>query len=119
MSLNPPFAEIADPRGVLQAIELAQVPFQVRRVFLVAGPPDGACRGDHVVPCHEWLVLLRGTVDVHLTDVSDGTSTEHFLSQPGDSLELPQGMFVRYHLADEHSQIIVFADAPYDGAGCS
>ncbi len=115
MSLNPPFAEIADPRGVLQAIELAHVPFEVRRVFIVTGPSGGAWRGEHVVPCREWLVVLHGTVEVHLTSASEDSSTEHMLTQAGDSIELPRGSFVRYYLADEHSQVIVFADAAYEG----
>ncbi|HNM97753.1 MAG TPA: WxcM-like domain-containing protein [Marmoricola sp.] len=114
MSSHPAFGEFSDSRGHLQAIELDLAPFAPRRAFLVTGPPGGAWRGDHHVPCRQWLLLLQGSVDVKLR-APDGTSQTHRLDQVGQGLELTAGDFVRYYLRDQRCRVIVFADAPYAG----
>ena len=44
------FPTYVDPRGLLLPIDLDGLDFEPVRVFVVAGPPEGATRGGHVVP---------------------------------------------------------------------
>ena len=61
-----------DERGRLLPLDLADLPFAPRRVFVVTGPPQGATRGGHAVPCRELVVLVTGAATVR----HDGVATE-------------------------------------------
>lgn len=104
-----------DERGSLFAVELAQTPFPVRRVFVVTGPPGGADRGDHRVPCGEQVVLISGRARFEVTSVDGGTVEEFVLDRPGQQAALHVDEHVRYHLEDDDSRIMVLAEHPYDG----
>jgi hypothetical protein len=104
-----------DPRGSLLAVEFAEVPFPVRRLFFVTGPPGGADRGDHRVPCGEAVVLISGTATFEVTSADGATTQELLLDEHGQTVVLVTGDHVRYHLQDEHSRVLVLAEEPYDG----
>jgi len=101
------FPAIDEPRGWLLPVELDDVPFPVRRVFVVAGPPGGATRGDHAATCQELVVLLSGSATF---EVALATTV---LERPGQSLHVRRGDHVRYHLPDDASRILVLAEEPY------
>lgn len=104
-------------RGGLLAVELEDVPFPVRRVFVVTGRSGGADRGGHVVPCSEAIVLLSGSASFTATLAATGEEVEARLDRRGQRLHLDCGDHVRYRLSDEHSAILVLAEKPYEGDG--
>jgi hypothetical protein len=102
-----PFETFVEPRGMLLPIDLGDVPFDASRLFVVVGPPEGATRGGHVVPCQELLVLVSGAVEVRY----GGVTTR--LTEPGGTVLLSPGGLVEYDLAPGGSTLLVLADAPY------
>lgn len=96
-----------DERGRLLVAEDADVGFPVRRVFAVTGVPSDAFRGEHVVPCRQAMVLVSGAATVW----SDADETH--LSEPGDTVDLPAGAWVRYAMSSSDAVVLVFAEEPY------
>lgn len=102
----------ADERGTLLPVELDEVPFAVRRLFVVHGSASGHPRGDHVVPCEQLAVLLSGRAHFRVTS-SDGQCRAADLDRRGDRFALHPGEHVVYCLDDEASAVLVLASAPY------
>ena len=94
-------------------IELADVPFTVRRLFVVTGPPGGASRGNHVTPCTELLCLVSGTAMVQLGEDHATLADPVHLMHPGEYVLVPPGTFVRYSLEDASSTLLVLAEQPH------
>jgi hypothetical protein len=109
------FAIAADDRGSLVPIEFSDVPFTVRRAFAVTGPPGGATRGNHIVPCMQLLCLVAGAVTVQVGHDDSPLSEPARLEHPGQSVLLTPGTFVRYTLADASSILLVLAEEPFSG----
>lgn len=107
------FSPFIDMRGTLVPIEFDDVPFTVRRVFTVTAPGHPAERGDHVNAMQAVMVLVRGTCDVHLTMSPEGSSVAHELREPGDSVHIAAGSFIRYRLLSGDSTVLVLCDRPY------
>ena len=102
------FPAYADERGVLLPVDLGELPFEARRVFVVTGPAEGARRGGHTVPCRELVVLVSGAATVrHDDEVVELTS-------PGDRVLLEPGSEMDYDLAPGGSTVLVLADAAYE-----
>lgn len=100
-----------DERGLLVAIDADALDFIPRRVFVVTDVPDGAVRGEHVVPCRQTMVLTVGSAEVELRDA--GGRTEVFaLREPGEGVVLEPGEYVRYRLTPGGT-VVVFAAEPY------
>jgi hypothetical protein len=108
------FVEVADERGSLLPVELDEVPFPVRRVFVVHGSANGVPRGDHEVPCEELVVLLSGTACFRV-NAPTGDASERVLRARGDVLALRPGEHVVYRLDSEAAAILVLASEPYAG----
>ena len=102
----------SDTRGRLLVAEDADIGFPVRRVFTVTGVPVGVVRGDHAVPCRQAMVLVAGGATVWSGPSPDRLS-EVVLAQPGDTIDLPTGSWVRYALSEPSAVVLVFADAPF------
>ncbi len=111
MSTSFPF--FGDARGTLVPIELDDVPFEVRRIFTVAGVAGGSVRGNHRSGCRELIVLVAGRVRLEIGTDPD-VLTPATLVTPGQTVDVPAGSFVRYALRDEQSVILVLADAAYE-----
>ena len=108
---DQPFPTYADARGDLLAVELADVPFFVRRVFVVRGVDERLPRGDHDVPCEELVVLLEGSVRF---DVDSPAGHDRVvLDKPGQRLLLSPGQSISYVLDGPGSAILVLASAPH------
>lgn len=62
--------KITDPRGNLTFIEGGRhIPFPVKRVFYLYDVPGGADRGGHALKdCHQFLIAMSGSFDVHVRD---------------------------------------------------
>lgn len=104
-----------EDRGSLLPVEFSDVPFAVRRAFVVTGPPGGAERGDHPAPCGEAIVLVSGSITLLVISADGTVADELCLDEPGQTAVLRRGEHVRYRLRDEHSRILVLAEEPYLG----
>ena len=103
-----------DERGVLVPVDLHDVGFDVRRVFVVAGPPTTAERGDHALTCRELVVLVSGRAEVRVGGSADGPFVTHDLTEPGQSVAAGPDGWLRYTLHGDRSVVLVLADAPYE-----
>ena len=102
-----------DERGRLLVAEDADIGFPVRRAFAITAAPAGVDRGDHVVPCRQLMVLVSGRATVR-TGASSGAAGEvDELVEPGDAVDLPAGVWVRYRLSGPDAVVLVFAESPF------
>ena len=108
------FAAHVDDRGSLLPIELAAIPFDVQRVFVVHGTTPATERGGHFADCEQVLVLLAGTASVRYGPDRHAPSTTELLT-PGDAVVLAEDDHIVYHLRDEQSSILVLASLPFSG----
>ena len=100
-----------DDRGEL--IIGDHLPFEVRRIFTVAGVPPGADRGIHAHrACQQFLVCLRGSV-VALVD--DGTRRQSvLLDDPAVGLHMPALTWGTQTDYSSDALLLVLASDPYD-----
>lgn len=109
-------AEVEDLRGNLSVGELGRdVPFEVKRYFLVYDVPNMEIRGEHAhMRCHQFLIAVKGSLHVV---VDDGRSREEILlDRPSLGLHLPPltwGIQYRYS-AD--AVLLVLASHHYDAS---
>jgi hypothetical protein len=107
---RPSFPHHRDERGDLIAVEFDQVPFEVKRIFMVRGPRGGSDRGNHIVLGQQVIILQSGTVSVQLGATQEALEDARTLEAPGEALVIPDGVFIRYHLPDEGSSILVLCE---------
>lgn len=107
---------VKDLRGSLSAGEAErQIPFQVRRYFLVYDVPTSETRGEHAHRnCHQFLVAANGKVRV-IAD--DGRNREEFtLDHPSLGLYLPPMTWGIQYCYSRDAVLLVFASDHYDPA---
>jgi acetyltransferase-like isoleucine patch superfamily enzyme len=105
-----------DLRGSLVAAELASdVPFEVRRFFVVYDVPSLEARGAHGHrECAQFLVCLSGSVRAI---VDDGTHREEFvLDSPDLGLYMPAMTWGTQYRYSADAVLLVLASLPYDDA---
>jgi hypothetical protein len=103
----------ADARGSLIATELADVPFDVARVFVVTGPVGGAERGNHTVNGAQLIVLLGGSIEVFTGTDAEHLGTPVILREPGARILLSDGVYIRYRLPGDEASILVLCERPF------
>lgn len=105
--------EARDLRGRLQAVELADLPFEPKRVFWVSQVPGAHVRGEHAHrTCDQFLVRLAGTMQCL---VDDGhTRTTHRLDENTPTLLLPAGTWGTQFGYSADALLCVFASESYD-----
>ena len=99
-----------DPRGMLIAVEGADVGFPIQRVFVVRGTEPSLRRGGHAPQCRELLVLVSGRVTGSIR--STGGEVAFDLTAAGQSVRVEPTDFVDYAL-DAASVLLVVCDQPY------
>lgn len=106
------FTEFVDERGALLPIEFSQVPFPVRRVFIVHGNAEARERGQHRAGSDQLLVLVAGSVVVrHGREI--GALAETHLIDVGATLLLSPDDYVSYTLSDERSSLLAISSADF------
>lgn len=108
--------EVQDMRGDLCAAELGRdLPFVVRRSFLIYNVPNAEVRGEHAHrQCEQFLMAVKGSVRVR---VDDGRQREEFcLDRPGLGLHLPPMVWGTQYRYSEGAMLLVLASLPYDPA---
>ncbi|MEZ5605709.1 MAG: FdtA/QdtA family cupin domain-containing protein [Burkholderiaceae bacterium] len=108
--------EVKDARGDLCVAEVGpDLPFAVRRSFLIYNVPSAELRGAHAHHrCHQFLMAVKGSVRV---TADDGTRREEFvLDRPNLGLHLPP---MTWGIQDRYSEgavLLVLASDAYDAA---
>lgn len=118
MSSSQPefFVDVNPERGQLLAAHLSDIPFPVKRIFVVASPGRPVSRGGHVATCKQLICLVAGSALIRTSVIRDSATltTEHLLAHPGDSFFLFEGTFIDYDLHTPNSEIIVFASEEFE-----
>ena len=107
---------VDDPRGLLTFGEIGdQVPFEVKRYFLVFGVSSEEIRGEHAHrKLHQFLICVHGCC--HLT-ADDGHNREDFrLDSPATGVHLPPMVWGVQHKYTHDGVLLVLASAKYDPA---
>jgi len=102
-----------ESNGALYVIEgNLQIPFEIKRVFLV-NANEGNIRGDHAhKSCSQFLVCTSGSI---LVKCSDGISNKDFsMDNPSQGLLIPPGIWSRQIYNNNNSMLTVFCDQFYD-----
>ena len=107
--------EVEDLRGNLSVGEIgADVPFEVKRYFLVHGVPNMEIRGEHAHrQCHQFLIAVHGSIRVV---ADDGVSRAEFvLDRPSLGLHLPPMTWGIQYRYSADAVLLVLASHHYDG----
>ncbi len=99
--------------GALDALEFADLPFTVRRLFVVSGVPAGTSRGNHAHrTCHQLMLALTGRVDVRVTD---GEATETItLDDPNTGLVVAPLVWAGETYLSPDAVLAVLCSEPYN-----
>lgn len=101
-----------DDRGSLIPIELKNVPFEVKRVFVVNNVPLNEIRGNHShYNTKQYLICINGSVDVIL---NDGINETIYKLIKGQSILIPELIWDSQKFTSENSEILVFCSTEYD-----
>ena len=108
---TPVFSDI---RGSLTACEFGRsIPFVPKRYFIVFDVPSVETRGEHAHRrCHQFLVCVRGSVNVV---ADDGRRRREFvLDRPELGLHLPPMVWGIQYKYSRDAVLLVFASESYD-----
>lgn len=107
---------VADMRGSLSVGEFGRdIPFEVKRYFLVYDVPSVEIRGEHAHrSCKQFLIAVKGSVHVV---ADDGSNREQFvLDRPGLGLYLPPMTWGIQYRYSPDAVLLVLASQHYDSA---
>jgi acetyltransferase-like isoleucine patch superfamily enzyme/dTDP-4-dehydrorhamnose 3,5-epimerase-like enzyme len=110
------FPEVDDMRGALTFAETyKEIPFEVKRIFLVYAVPSREIRGEHAHrTLHQFLICVHGSCSV-IAD--DGKARREFrLDAPSRGLYLPPLVWGIQYKHSEDCVLLVLASAPYDAS---
>ena len=102
-----------DDRGNLGVIEIANyAPFVPVRMFWISNVASGKTRGGHAhKACSQFFVCINGRIQV---DAFDGTSSQSYVMDRGEFLNLVPGIFATETFLDENSALLVLCDRTYE-----
>ena len=103
-----------DLRGRLSFGEVpANVPFEIKRYFLVYNVPTSEVRGEHAHKrLHQFLICVHGSCRVV---ASDGRARQEFaLDDPSIGLHIPPMIWTTQYKHTTDAVLLVFASASYD-----
>ena len=107
------FEPRTDRRGTLLPIEMDDVPFPVRRLFVIAPNDAGEVRGGHGHrDGRQLLVCLEGEIEISLRE--NGHSHTIVLRADGNSLLIEAGVWSRQTYANAESRLLVLSDQRFD-----
>jgi dTDP-4-dehydrorhamnose 3,5-epimerase-like enzyme len=102
-----------DERGALAAFELADCPFEPRRIFAVYNVPSESVRGAHAHRrCHQFLVCVAGSLKCFVDDGSFKDEVD--LDGPSIGLHIPPMVWATQWRYTRDAVLLVLASHPYD-----
>ena len=107
---------VKDLRGNLSVGEMSRdIPFEVKRYFLVFDVPSVETRGEHAHRiCHQFLVCVKGRCSVV---ADDGRQRHEFLlDSPDLGVHLPPMVWGIQYKYSADAVLLVFASEHYDSA---
>ncbi len=104
-----------DERGSLIAIESKKdIPFEIKRAFLISNVPAHAARGGHAYVHNEFALCLRGSCEI---TVSNGSREKTFtLDRPETGLLIPEMTWRSLFNFTPDCILLVLSDTLYDPA---
>ena len=108
--------QVDDMRGNLSAGEFPRdIPFEVKRYFIVYGVPSVETRGEHAHrTCHQFLLCVHGSCAVV---VDDGEHRQEILlDRPNLGLHLPPLVWGIQYKYSADAVLLVFASEHYNAA---
>ncbi len=107
------FAPQIDRRGMLLPIELDDVPFAVRRIFVISPEDASEVRGGHGHrEGRQLLICLDGEIEVKMQEA--GHAHAIVLRPDGVSLLLEAGLWSQQTYADAGSRLLVLSNQRFD-----
>ncbi len=105
-----------DIRGSLSVGEFSKnLPFIPKRFFLVYDVPNAEVRGEHAhKKCHQFLICVKGSVEVILDDGKNRRSLE--LSGSDKGLHLPAMVWATQYKYSADAALLVLASEAYDAS---
>jgi dTDP-4-dehydrorhamnose 3,5-epimerase-like enzyme len=105
------FPRISDNKGTLVPFEFSDIPFEVKRVYLVTGKNE-VIRGKHAhIIENELFVAVSGSI---LIKVNDGTGdTEILLDSPNEGLLVKKDCWHELHNFTENTIVMAFSSTKY------
>jgi hypothetical protein len=109
--------KILDPRGNLSFFEnLNQIPFQIKRTYLIYDVPGGEIRGGHAFrKQEEFVVALSGSFDVVIKNSNNSTTTFH-LNRSYLGLYLPKLLWRHMENFSTNAVCLVVSSTLFDSA---
>ena len=107
---------VKDLRGNLSVGEFPNdIPFEVKRYFLVYDVPSMETRGEHAHRnCHQFLICVHGSCAVV---ADDGHTRQEFrLDRPEIGIHLPPLVWGTQYKYSPDAVLLVFASEHYDAA---
>jgi len=108
--------QFQDLRGHLTFGEAGkQIPFEIKRYFLVYDVPGRHVRGEHAHrTLHQLLLCVRGSCRV---TADDGVASEEFLlDHPSIGLHIPPMIWSAQHQYSDDAMLLVLSSDYYDSA---
>lgn len=109
--------KILDPRGNLSFFEnLNQIPFQIKRTYLIYDVPGGEIRGGHAFrKQEEFVVALSGSFDVVIKNSNNSTTTFH-LNRSYLGLYIPKMLWRHMENFSTNAVCLVVSSTLFDSA---
>lgn len=108
--------KVVDIRGSLSVGEVnREVPFELKRYFLVYGVPSLETRGEHAhYKCHQFLICVSGSCNVV---ADDGVNRQEFvLDRPDLGLHLPPMTWGIQYKYSKDAVLLVLASHAYEAS---
>lgn len=106
--------KISDRSGNITPVQgVADVPFEIKRVFYTYDIPGGEARGAHAHKvCHQFLVAASGSFEVVLDDGRNKRTV--LLNRPFYGLYIPPGIWAHEQGFSSGAVCLVLASEKYD-----
>ena len=104
---------INDSRGNLFPVHFSELPFQPKRMFVIADVPIGNERGGHAHKKQAQLMIcLSGKVEIYAQ--IDNESNKVMLEQPTQGLLVLPTVWTMQKFLEPDSRLLVFSSGEYD-----
>lgn len=102
---------IEDKRGCLMPFEMINMPFKIRRQFVVSNVPKGTVRGGHAhKKCEQYIICLNGSIKVHIDTLQENQTVT---LNTGDCIYVGILEWSEQTFLEDNSMILVLCSKRY------